>query len=143
MLIGALSPHVPMLIPGIEYSLGEKNSSSNMKIDTLAFLNTLLTHTCPSSVFHPHVATLVPPVEAAVDDPFYKITSEALLVTQQLVKVIHKQMTRGHNIVRCGRVGRGVQPPFTPSPTPHTQSHTQCQREPQKCAFSEFSSRSP
>jgi len=85
---GALSPHVPMLIPGIEYSLGEKNSSSNMKIDTLAFLNTLLTHTCPSSVFHPHVATLVPPVEAAVDDPFYKITSEALLVTQQLVKVI-------------------------------------------------------
>lgn len=85
---GALSTHVPMLIPGIEYSLGEKNSSSNMKIDTLSFLNTLLVHTSPPSVFHPHVPTLVPPIELAVDDPFYKITSEALLVTQQLVKVI-------------------------------------------------------
>lgn len=84
---GALSPHVPMLIPGIEYSLGEKNSSSNMKIDTLSFLHTLLVHTAPPSVFHPHIPTLVPPVETAVDDPFYKITSEALLVTQQLVKV--------------------------------------------------------
>ncbi|KAK1340941.1 hypothetical protein QTO34_017340 [Cnephaeus nilssonii] len=31
---------------------------------------------------------LVPPVVACVGDPFYKITSEALLVTQQLVKVI-------------------------------------------------------
>jgi len=85
---GALSPHVPLLIPGIEYSLGEKNSSSNMKIDTLSFLNTLLVHTSPPSVFHPHVPTLVPPIQLAVDDPFYKITSEALLVSQQLVKVI-------------------------------------------------------
>ncbi|CDR19014.1 unnamed protein product, partial [Oncorhynchus mykiss] len=31
---------------------------------------------------------LVPPVVACVGDPFYKITSEALLVSQQLVKVI-------------------------------------------------------
>lgn len=85
---GALSPHVPMLIPGIEYSLGEKNSSSNMKIDTLSFLNTLLVHTSPPSVFHNHIPTLVPHIQIAVDDPFYKITSEALLVTQQLVKVI-------------------------------------------------------
>ena len=85
--LGALSAHVPMLIPGIEYSLGEKNSSSNMKIDTLSFLHTLLVHTSPPSVFHPHIPTLVPPIETAVDDPFYKITSEALLVTQQLVKV--------------------------------------------------------
>ena len=28
------------------------------------------------------------PIVAAVSDPFYKITSEALLVTQQLVKVM-------------------------------------------------------
>uniref|UniRef100_A0A673HBX6 Cullin-associated NEDD8-dissociated protein 1-like n=1 Tax=Sinocyclocheilus rhinocerous TaxID=307959 RepID=A0A673HBX6_9TELE len=39
-------------------------------------------------VFHPHVQAIVPPVVACVGDPFYKITSEALLVTQQLVKVI-------------------------------------------------------
>ena len=33
------------------------------------------------------------PVVAAVSDPFYKITSEALMVTQQLVKVIRPHGT--------------------------------------------------
>jgi len=45
----------------------------------------MVTH--PAHAFHPHVPALVPPVVACVGDPFYKITSEALLVTQQLVKV--------------------------------------------------------
>lgn len=31
---------------------------------------------------------LLQPIVAAIGDPFYKIASEALLVTQQLVKVI-------------------------------------------------------
>ncbi|CAN8002953.1 unnamed protein product [Ixodes pacificus] len=58
-----------------------------MKIDTLAFLHCLLTYHSPS-VFHPHINTLVPPIIHAVGDSFYKITSEALLVLQQLVKVL-------------------------------------------------------
>lgn len=87
VLPGALADHVPSLIPGIQYSLGDKNSSSNMKIDTLSFLNCLMTYHSPD-VFHPHVKIIVPPIIAAVGDPFYKITSEALLVMQQLVKVI-------------------------------------------------------
>ncbi|KAH8041577.1 hypothetical protein HPB51_017022 [Rhipicephalus microplus] len=58
-----------------------------MKIDTLAFLGCLLTHHSPQ-VFHPHIDTLLPPIIVAVGDSFYKITSEALLVLQQLVKVI-------------------------------------------------------
>lgn len=45
----------------------------------------MVTH--PAHAFHAHVPALVPPVVACVGDPFYKITSEALLVTQQLVKV--------------------------------------------------------
>lgn len=45
----------------------------------------MVTH--PAHAFHGHVPALVPPVVACVGDPFYKITSEALLVTQQLVKV--------------------------------------------------------
>lgn len=58
-----------------------------MKIDTLAFVYCLLiSH--PPEVFHPHMTMLVPPVVAAVGDAFYKITAEALLVLQQLVKVI-------------------------------------------------------
>lgn len=87
VLPGALSDHIPALIPGIQYSLGEKNSSSNMKIDTLAFLNCLLTYHNPE-VFHCHINILVQPIIHAVGDMFYKITSEALLVLQQLVKVI-------------------------------------------------------
>lgn len=87
VLPGALSDHIPVLIPGVIYSLGDKSTSSNMKIDTLSFLNCLLTSHSPE-VFHPHISTVLPVVIHAVGDAFYKITSEALLVLQQLVKVI-------------------------------------------------------
>lgn len=87
VLPGALGQHLGSLMPGVQYSLGDKNSSSNMKIDTLSFLNTLLSNH-KNTVFHPHIKILVPPIVNAVSDPFYKITSEALLVTQQLVKII-------------------------------------------------------
>lgn len=58
-----------------------------MKIDTLTFVHCLLS-SHPPEVFHPHMGVLIAPVIAAVNDPFYKITAEALLVLQQLVKVI-------------------------------------------------------
>lgn len=87
VLPGALTDHLQALVPGIQYSLGDKNTSSNMKIDTLSFLNCILSHHNPV-VFHAHIKVLAPPVVHSVADPFYKITSEALLVTQQLVKVI-------------------------------------------------------
>lgn len=71
---------------GIIFSLNDKSSSSNLKIDALACLYVVLCNH-PATAFHPHVSALVPPLVACVGDPFYKITSEALLVTQQLVKV--------------------------------------------------------
>lgn len=55
-----------------------------MKIDTLQFVHTVLVHHSPQ-VTHAHVAALLPSLLNAVSDPFYKITSEALLVLQQLV----------------------------------------------------------
>uniref|UniRef100_A0A3P9A1C0 TATA-binding protein interacting (TIP20) domain-containing protein n=1 Tax=Esox lucius TaxID=8010 RepID=A0A3P9A1C0_ESOLU len=85
VLPGALTQHIPVLVPGIIFSLNDKSSSSNLKIDALSCLYVILCNHQPQ-VFHPHA--LVPPVVACVGDPFYKITSEALLVTQQLVKVI-------------------------------------------------------
>ncbi|KAL7299729.1 hypothetical protein TKK_0007479 [Trichogramma kaykai] len=87
VLPNALANHIQTLIPGIQYSLGDKNSSTNMKIDTLSFLHTLLSTHRPE-VFYPYMLMIAPPVIAAVGDPFYKITAEALLVVQQLVKVI-------------------------------------------------------
>ncbi|XP_065344068.1 cullin-associated NEDD8-dissociated protein 1 isoform X2 [Cloeon dipterum] len=87
VLPGCLASHIPALVPGILYSLGDKNSSSNMKIDTLSFISSLVSSHEPT-VFHPHIPALLPPVIAAVRDGFYKITAEALLVLQQLVQVI-------------------------------------------------------
>ncbi|XP_063225020.1 cullin-associated NEDD8-dissociated protein 1 [Bacillus rossius redtenbacheri] len=87
VLPGALTNHIPTLIPSILYSMGDKNSSSNMKIDTLTFVQCLL-NTHPSEIFRPLMPVLVPGVIAAVGDSFYKITAEALVVLQQLVKVI-------------------------------------------------------
>uniref|UniRef100_A0A8C3AI11 Cullin-associated and neddylation-dissociated 1 n=1 Tax=Cyclopterus lumpus TaxID=8103 RepID=A0A8C3AI11_CYCLU len=87
VLPGALTAHIPVLIPGIIFSLNDKSSSSNLKIDALSCLHVIMV-THPAHAFHAHVPSLVPPVVACVGDPFYKITSEALLVTQQLVKII-------------------------------------------------------
>lgn len=50
-------------------------------------MNCLLTTHTPET-FHGYMNVLVPPIIAAVGDSFYKITGEALLVLQQLVKVI-------------------------------------------------------
>ncbi|NXK49874.1 CAND1 protein, partial [Chauna torquata] len=87
VLPGCLADHIPALVPGVVFSLTDKSSSSNMRIDTLSFLHVLLCNHQPE-VFHPHIKSLLPPVVTCIGDSFYKITSEALLVTQQLVKVI-------------------------------------------------------
>ena len=78
-----------------------------MKIDTLTFIQHLLggggggsfssssassrlaaAHAPTSSAFLPHAPVLVPTVLHAVDDQFYKIASEALLVLETLVRVL-------------------------------------------------------
>ncbi|CAH2312122.1 cullin-associated NEDD8-dissociated 1-like isoform X1 [Pelobates cultripes] len=84
---GCLSQHISTLIPGLVFSLTDKASNSNMRLDTLSFLHVILTSNS-SEWFHPHIPALLPPVVNCISDPFYKITSEALLVAQQLVKVI-------------------------------------------------------
>ncbi|KAG9510927.1 Cullin-associated NEDD8-dissociated protein 1, partial [Fragariocoptes setiger] len=84
---GALADHIAPLMPGILYSLADKNSTSNMKIDALSFVDGLL-RKHPPQVFHPHIQVILPAVANAVSDPFYKISSEALVVLTQLVRVI-------------------------------------------------------
>ncbi|XP_035517719.1 cullin-associated NEDD8-dissociated protein 2 [Morone saxatilis] len=87
---GALEQHIPALIPGIVFSLTDKSTSSTMRIDALSFFHVLLlSH--PPQAFQPHMQVLLPPVVACVEDSFYKITSEALLVAQQLVRVMRPQ----------------------------------------------------
>ncbi|XP_065063149.1 cullin-associated NEDD8-dissociated protein 1-like [Rhopilema esculentum] len=87
VLPGALSGYMSKIIPGVQHSLSDKASTSNIKIDTLSFLGCILTQHEPE-VFYDHIHLIVPAIVAAVGDQFYKITSEALLVTQHLVKVM-------------------------------------------------------
>ncbi|XP_038595914.1 cullin-associated NEDD8-dissociated protein 1-like isoform X2 [Tachyglossus aculeatus] len=82
----SLTKHIPVLVPEIAFSLANKLHPS-MRFDTLAFFHTLLT-THPSEAFQPHISALLPPVMVCVSDPINKISSEALLVTQQLVIVL-------------------------------------------------------
>lgn len=84
---GALGPYFNNIVPGIHFSLSDKNSTSNMKIEALAFLSALLQGHQPY-VFASHISVLVPLVITAVFDPFYKIATEGLIVLQQLVQVI-------------------------------------------------------
>lgn len=87
VLPGALDGHIGAIVPGILYSLSDQTSTSNMKIDTMSFLTVLLTHHSMASL-HPHIGTIIPAVVKAVDDAFYKITSEALLVLNLIVQAI-------------------------------------------------------
>ncbi|XP_014851808.1 PREDICTED: cullin-associated NEDD8-dissociated protein 1-like [Poecilia mexicana] len=87
---GALEEHIPVLIPGIVFSLTDKSTSSTMRIDALSFFHVLLISHHPQA-FQPHMQMLLPAVLTCVEDTFYKITSEALLVTQQLIKVMRPQ----------------------------------------------------
>ncbi|KAI5937222.1 cullin-associated NEDD8-dissociated protein 2 isoform X2 [Manis javanica] len=87
VLPGSLADHMPVLVAGIVFSLGDRSSSSTIRMDALAFLQGLL-GTEPAEAFHPHLPTLLPPVMACVADPFYKIAAEALLVLQELVRAM-------------------------------------------------------
>lgn len=82
-----LSGHIASLVPGILFSLADKNSTSTMKIDTLVFLQELF-KTHEASIFHPQIHVLLPAVITAIGESSYKIASEALLVLSHLVCVI-------------------------------------------------------
>ncbi|XP_008585253.1 PREDICTED: cullin-associated NEDD8-dissociated protein 2 isoform X1 [Galeopterus variegatus] len=82
---GSLAGHMPVLVSGIVFSLADRASSSTIRMDALAFLQGLL-GTEPAEAFYVHLPTLLPPIMACVADPFYKISAEALLVLQELVR---------------------------------------------------------
>jgi len=87
VLKGALTEHVAALIPGIQFSLGDKNSNSNLKIETLSFLRLLLGSHDPI-VFYPHIKVLATPLFKAVKDPYYRISAESLRACCELVMVL-------------------------------------------------------
>lgn len=87
VLGGGLQAHLKDIVPGVIFSLGDKSTNSNLKIETLTFLRALLS-SHPEEAFHAHLKALIPPVLKAVSDPYYKIAAEALRVTTEIVRVL-------------------------------------------------------
>ena len=58
-----------------------------MRTNTLSFLYSILS-SHPIEVVQPHVETLLPSLLHCAGDNFYKVTSEALLTLQVLIKVV-------------------------------------------------------
>lgn len=84
VLPGTLSHFVSDLIPGILFSLRDKVSNSNLKVETLVFLRLLLQSHSPAS-FYPHIEALAPFIMKAMADSYYRIAAEGLRVGSQLI----------------------------------------------------------
>jgi len=108
-----LNDHIDVILPSTLYSLSISDKSksnqssseiksgqtmsktlhSNLKITALAFLHALFqTHDEPTR-FHKHMKSVFPLILSHANDTFYKIASEALLVLQELVRIIRPKST--------------------------------------------------
>ncbi|KAJ3030650.1 UNVERIFIED_CONTAM: Cullin-associated NEDD8-dissociated protein 1 [Siphonaria sp. JEL0065] len=98
VLHGGLDDSIGLFVASIEASLASGNTSTsksgpkpinnlNLKIEVLDFLKVALSlHN--ANVFTQHFGQLVPPILAAINGKFYKVTSDALVVAVELVKAI-------------------------------------------------------
>ncbi|KAG0346276.1 Cullin-associated NEDD8-dissociated protein 1 [Podila humilis] len=95
VLKGGLEATFMLFVPSVELSLSTASqadhhhlgTNSNLKIEALGFLRSLF-RTHSSEVFQKQLDHLCPPVIAAIQDKFYKISSEALVCCMELIKVV-------------------------------------------------------
>lgn len=95
-----LSSYISTLINGVQYSLldDQKHSTSNMKIDALNFLLQLLA-THDNKLFYPHLEQLINLVIVCVQDNFYKIVSDSLLVSTYLTRICKTETPKNKDIL--------------------------------------------
>jgi cullin-associated NEDD8-dissociated protein 1 len=67
-----------------------KTTDSNLRIESLRLLSKIA-ELHSSTVIQPYLSTLIPAVVNAIQDRYYKTSSEALLTVEQLVRVITSQ----------------------------------------------------
>ncbi|KAF9091293.1 Cullin-associated NEDD8-dissociated protein 1 [Mortierella sp. AD031] len=95
VLKGGLENNYMLFVPSIKQSLSTAShtdhhhlgTNSNLKIEALGFLRSLFRTHVPE-VFQKHLDQLCPPVISAIQDKFYKISSEALVCCMELIKVV-------------------------------------------------------
>uniref|UniRef100_A0A0E0G1Z7 TATA-binding protein interacting (TIP20) domain-containing protein n=1 Tax=Oryza nivara TaxID=4536 RepID=A0A0E0G1Z7_ORYNI len=88
VLPDCLADHIGSLVPGIENTLNDKSSTSNLKIEALVFTRLVMASHSPA-VFHPYIQALYGPILSAIGDRYDKVTAEALRVCEELVRVLH------------------------------------------------------
>lgn len=89
---GLLTNHIATIVPGVIFSLGDKGTNSNLKIEALTFLRLLLS-SHPEDAFHPHMKILAPPIYKAVGDHYYRVSAEGLRVLNEFVKAVRPEGT--------------------------------------------------
>ncbi|KAI7830252.1 armadillo-type protein [Gamsiella multidivaricata] len=95
VLKGGLEASYMLFVPSIQQSLSTASqndhhhlgTNSNLKIEALGFLRSLFRTHAPE-VFQKHLDQLCPPVISAIQDKFYKISSEALVCCMELIKIV-------------------------------------------------------
>eukprot|EP00116_Pleurobrachia_bachei_P001870 sb/3462132/ len=87
VLPGCLAPYMDTILPAIQKCLSTRGASCYIKISSLGFLSKLIKYH-DAAIFTPYIKETVSCVIGSVQDTFYKVISEALLVTEQLVFVI-------------------------------------------------------
>ncbi|KAF8933135.1 Cullin-associated NEDD8-dissociated protein 1 [Dissophora ornata] len=95
VLKGGLENNYMLFVPSIQQSLSTAShtdhhhlgTNSNLKIEALGFLRSLFRTHAPE-VFQKHLSQLCPAVISAIQDKFYKISSEALVCCMELIKVV-------------------------------------------------------
>ncbi|EGC38692.1 hypothetical protein DICPUDRAFT_148578 [Dictyostelium purpureum] len=97
---GSLTNQINQLVSGINLSLGEKNTNSNLKIEALVLLKLLLTNH-PAESFESHVSSLSGQIVKCINDSYYRIASESLRVCQEFVVALGKIR---QNVDSCNKI---------------------------------------
>ena len=80
-----------VVIPAAQRLLSDKLSTPNVKIEVLILLQKLM-DTHDSAAFYPLIPSLTTAVSGAIENSFYKITSEALATANKLITVMRPQL---------------------------------------------------
>ena len=80
------------IIPGILYSMKSNNSNTNTRIEALQFLNLIFKKHDPKN-FVPNLDVFISEIEKIIQDPFYRVTIEALLVLRELIHIIRPSLS--------------------------------------------------
>jgi len=97
------------MMNGILVCLSDRTSTSNVRTNTLSFIYCIM-NSHPIEIVQPHVETLLPALLSCVGDSFYKVTSEALLALQVLIKVVRSSEPNAREHPNSANIAKQIYP---------------------------------